>query len=137
MRAALAMAGLLVMAACSGPSTVAEYAAEEKLEWTKGGRPVPGPGMVSHLGPEHCEWQSSTFLYVGTHTYLRDPENVVGNGFRAGLRQGIELPADARDTGLRAGALEVWLSPSDQGAFLRVGADVERWPRVDGQVGCG
>ncbi len=134
MRAALSLACLLLVVACSGPSTVAEYAAEEKLEWTKGGRSDVRT-VTSHPGPQHCEWQSATFLYVNSRPYVRDPEDLVGDGFREGLRLATKLPKDARDTGFRADELELWLSPSDEGAFLRVGADVERWPRADG-VGC-
>lgn len=138
MRTALILAGFLLVAACTGsPSTVAEAVAEPELVWTKDERPV-GPGEISsHAGPEHCEWQRATFVYLASRLYLRDPENVVGEGFRAGLRQGIRLPEDARDTGYRAGELEVWLPSSEVGAaFIRVGDDVERWPLVAAGVGC-
>jgi hypothetical protein len=49
----------------------------------------------------------------------------------------IALPPDARATGYRNGELELWLSPSARdSAYLRVGDDVERWPRADPVVAC-
>ena len=91
-------------------------------------------------GPQHCDSQSATSLSIswpmGTvatnakaaRHYYRDPESVLP----ASGPIGRSLPPDARDTGYRAGDLQLWLSESDpDGAFLRIDADVERWPRED------
>jgi len=44
----------------------------------------------------------------------------------------VTLPADARATGYRLGAIEIYVSPSDQDeAYVVSPRDAERWPRVD------
>jgi hypothetical protein len=60
-----------------------------------------------------------------------------GRPVRDRLATGIDLPADARDTGYRNGGLQVWLSPPrPDTAYLRAGDDVEGWPRADRVLAC-
>jgi hypothetical protein len=48
------------------------------------------------------------------------------------------IPADAKDTGYRYGALKLYLAPSDEDSYLYLvaPADSERWPRSDPQTFC-
>jgi hypothetical protein len=49
-----------------------------------------------------------------------------------------KLPPDARPTGYKLGAIELYLSPSDQdqAAYLATSSGAERWPRADPFFGC-
>jgi hypothetical protein len=117
--------------------------------WTRQGHSVDGKELNSIAGPAHCGWQSAVLLHLGwppgtvsktitnVHQYVRDPKGVLGRGLRNGLRQHVRMPKDATDTGYRTGSLHLWLSHSDpEGAYLRVGNDVERWPRADTPLAC-
>jgi hypothetical protein len=113
--------------------------------WTRAGRAVSPEEMDTIAGPSHCGWQSATMMFIvwppGSRTdnlipgrlYIRDPEGVYGVPFRDRLARNVTLPADARATGYRLGAIEVYVSPSDQDEAIYVVSprDAERWPRVD------
>ncbi len=116
--------------------------------WTRNGRSVGPEELNAIAGPGHCEWQTVTFLHVGwplgtvaattaeSRQFVRDPSRVLPRPVGEPLT-GIALPRDAQDTGYRHGDLQLWLSPSDpSGAYLRVRADVERWPRGEPAVVC-
>jgi hypothetical protein len=113
--------------------------------WMRAGRPVAAEEMETIAGPSHCGWQSATMLFIawppgsGPTTYfqgrlyIRDPDGVYGVPFRDRLARNVTLPADARATGYRLGAIEIYVSPSDQDEAIYVvsARDAERWPRVD------
>ena len=85
-------------------------------EW----RDSAGRTLASYPGPEHCDWESVTFLEVAFS--LTRPEDAVATGFRSG---------DA----------ELWVSPADAdgdtyGAVYVVDDDVERWPRTREEIAC-
>jgi hypothetical protein len=119
--------------------------------WTRNGQPVAPEEMSTIAGPEHCDWQSATMLNIGwppgtrsttsaqARQYIRDPNGVVGARFRDLLMRNATLPADARATGYRYGAIEIYVSPSDQDQAIYVvsASDSERWPRSDPMVLCG
>src|SRR5262249_30326047 len=74
---------------------------------------------------------------VESHWFLRDRYN----NFPPGQLDGetdlhTTLPPDARDTGLRRGTWQLWLSPSKPGAWLRSADVTERWSYVAQQFGC-
>ncbi len=109
------------------------------------GDPVPATRMIEAPGPEHCGWETATFLILDGSRYLRDPEfrvqprgreQLSGTSRLAGSRDLFEadatLPPDAEDSGLRDGGRALWTSPSEQGqAIYIVSADsIERWPRT-------
>ena len=115
--------------------------------WTRHGQKVSSYEIEASAGPEHCDWQSVTFLTIGwplgslayhsdqAREYLRDPEGkVTGHP----VRLDASLPSDAVATGFRDGPVELYLSRSDQDrfAYLVLGASVERWPRQDPMAGC-
>ncbi len=118
--------------------------------WTRNGQSVRAGELTTIAGPEHCDWQSATMLFIGwppgtasataaeARMYIRDPEGVFGTRFRGGLVRNPVLPADARATGYRYGGIEIYLSPSDQdGAIYIVSpSDRERWPRSDPMTLC-
>ncbi len=132
----LVVASVIALTACSGPAIVADVVADPELRWSKDGRTSVVRTVSSVPGPSHCEWESATFIHVDSRPYVRAPENVVGDGFREGLRLATKPPDDARDSGFRAGELELWIAQSDDGVFLRLGDDVERWPPLIPPTGC-
>ena len=113
--------------------------------WTRDGRQVSREELVTAAGPDHCGWQSATFLTIGwpvgtrattfsqARLYIRDPLGIVGARYREALVLRATLPSDARSTGYRHGAIEIYLSPSDQDDAIYVvsPSGAERWPRSD------
>jgi hypothetical protein len=105
--------------------------------WTdSSGRPVPTATIESWRGPEHCDWQSMTFLSMGEAMYVREPQPGLGDYFTEPYRPHAELPAGAVDTGLERDGEHLWTSPDEQRAFVGTKADVEVWPRAVESLGC-
>ncbi len=119
-------------------------------QWTRDGRPVKPEELGTIAGPAHCGWESATMLSIGwppgtlsassaqSRQYIRDPRGVIRGALRDRLVLGAQLPADARSTGYSYGAVEVFVSPTDQDEFIYLvgpGA-VERWPRSDPMTLC-
>jgi len=118
--------------------------------WTRDGGTVSPFELVTSAGPDHCGWESATYLTIGwppgtvssyaagAHLYIRDPHGVVSASYRDGLVLHSTLPPDARPTGHRHGAIEIYVSPSDQDhAIYVVGpGGAERWPRSDPMTLC-
>jgi hypothetical protein len=118
--------------------------------WTRNGNAVTPEELGTIAGPDHCGWQSATFLTIGwppgtasttsarARQYIRDPKGVFGSRFRDRLVRNVTLPPDARPTGYRYGAIEIYLSPSDQddAIYLLSPTDRERWPRSDPMTAC-
>lgn len=113
--------------------------------WTRDGRPIANGELTTSAGPGHCGWQSATMLTIrwppGTvsttsaqaRQYVRDPRGDIRREFQRRLVTNASLPADAQATGYRYGAIELYLSASDQDEAIYVVSprDVERWPRSD------
>ena len=105
--------------------------------WTNSsGRPVATTTIESWRGPEHCNWQSMTFLYLGKAVYVRDPQPDLADYFAEPYRQHAELPAGAIDTGFERDGDHLWLSADEQRAFVGTADDVEVWPRTTQSLGC-
>lgn len=120
--------------------------------WTRNGVPVKAEELGTIAGPGHCDWQTATFLFIGwppgtlssisaqSRQYIRDPKGAIQGttAYRELLVLNATIPSDARPTGYRLGAIEVYLSPSDQDeAIYVVGPDgAERWPRSDPMTLC-
>ena len=79
--------------------------------------------LEAAAGPSHCGWDSATFLNIGwplgtsattaaqSRLYIRDPNGIlVGQSLTGALARNPSLPADARDTGYRYGALKLYLA---------------------------
>ncbi len=115
--------------------------------WRDAKNQAVSPDAVSSSpGPEHCAWESATFLYVRhpdgqapATQYVRDPDGVLGNVGVEQFDANASLPASAVDTGWHRGNQELWLTPSQDAAYLvntYDPSDVERWPRPETQIGC-
>jgi hypothetical protein len=118
--------------------------------WTREGRVVSQFELVTIAGPGHCGWESATFVFIGwppgtvapdasrSRQYIRDPHGVVHGRFRDLLERDVKLPGDAGSTGHRLGAIELFVSPSDEDRWIYVvgPSNVERWPRADPMVLC-
>jgi hypothetical protein len=111
--------------------------------WMRNGVRVDRGELVTAAGPDHCRWQSATFLTIGwppgtnattfasARLYTRDPNGAVATSLRDGLVRHAALPPDATFTGYHYGVLEIFISPAEaeQGIYLVSPADAERWPR--------
>ena len=99
-----------------------------------------------YRGPSHCDWENVVFLAVGWplgrsleppraagRQYVRDPNGVLPREvFRGELELDARLPREARDTGYRAGELELWIADDAERHVYVVRPDgVERWPRTE------
>jgi hypothetical protein len=118
--------------------------------WTRAGQAVTPEELGTIAGPEHCQWQAATTLFIGwpagphsstsaeSRQYIRDPRGVIRASFRDRLVLRASLPTDARPTGYRYKSVEVYLSPTDQdeAIYLVSGSAVERWPRSDPMTLC-
>ena len=98
------IAGLLVLAGCGsaaglgeggglpGTTVATNFASPPQYPghaWQRNGHEVPPSEVVAAAGPEHCGWQSATFLTIGwplgtqpetaehARQYIRDPNGVV------------------------------------------------------------
>lgn len=110
-------------------------------EWTRNGETASGLEITTIAGPNHCGWGSAAMMFIGwppprpaptadyARQFVRDPNGVLGRGFREDLRRNVTLPTDARATGFRHGGIEVFVSPSDDtGIYVVSPRDAERWP---------
>jgi hypothetical protein len=106
--------------------------------WTDAaGERVPTSVITSYRGPEHCGWESATFLTVDDTAYISDPEGVLGDrGFVVPFDGDTELPPDAIDTGYEQAGRHLWLSPDRTIAFVVTDERVEAWPSATEQSYC-
>jgi hypothetical protein len=105
--------------------------------WTDSdGRPVPTTTIESWTGPEHCDWQSMTFLHLGKAEYVRAPLPELADFFAVPYEEHAVLPADAVDTGFERDGRHLWLSPDKQRAYVGTKGDVKVWPRTVEHLGC-
>lgn len=105
--------------------------------WTAAaGHPVATTKIAAWRGPEHCDWQSMTFLELGKVSYVRDPKPEVADYFAEPYQAHAKLPGDAVDTGYRRDGARLWLSPDGQRAYVGTPDDVEVWPREQKPLGC-
>jgi hypothetical protein len=108
------------------------------------GNRVSTSRLQSFAGPEHCDWQDITFLYVGPEKdhdeYLRDTAGELADSLRTSYADDVTLPRDAADTGYQRDGRELWLEPGRPDAAYLVSVDhpkdVERWPAAKDSVGC-
>jgi hypothetical protein len=99
--------------------------------WTdSAGVPAPTTTIESWRGPEHCDWQSMTFLDLGKAVYVRDPQPDLAEYFADPYRPHTDLPSTAVDTGFQRDGQRLWLSQDKQLAFVGTSSDVEAWPRT-------
>jgi hypothetical protein len=105
--------------------------------WTDpSGHPAPTSVIAAWKGPEHCGWQSMTFLELGQAVFVRNPQPELGEYFAEQYDEHAQLPADAADTGYERDGEHLWLSSDKQRAFVGTVDDVEVWPRTIRPLGC-
>jgi hypothetical protein len=118
--------------------------------WTRDGKPVSTNELATMAGPDHCGWESATFLIIGwppgtfaptaaqARQYVRDPRGVIRFPHAQPFERDVTLPSDARTTGFRLGAIELYVSPSDLDRWIYVvgPTSTERWPRSDPMTFC-
>lgn len=105
--------------------------------WSDGsGRAVPTTTIEAWHGPEHCDWQSMTFLTVRGTQFVRRPQADLAEHFAGPYEQHTSLPGDAVDTGFERDGDHLWLAADGQRAFVGSRSDVEAWPRVVEPLGC-
>ncbi len=94
-----------------------------------GGNRVPTSVITSSRGPEHCGWESATFLTLVGVGYISDPDGVLGaDGFVAPFDDDAELPSDAIKTDYQRDGRRLWLSKDRTIAFVVSDDRVEAWP---------
>ncbi len=111
------------------------------------------PRIYIMKGPEHCGWENVTFLTIrtpfgtlapsdtGRIQFIKDPLGIlswVGERFKGEFEAAAELPADAEFSGYVNRGVELWVSETlfDKGIFMVKGDQVEKWPRVEPELGC-
>lgn len=100
------------------------------------GNRVPTSTITSSKGPEHCDWESVTFLCFDRQ-YMSDPLGVLADvGLVVPFDDDVELPSDATNTGYHREGRQLWLSADGAIAYLDDGNRVEAWPTSTDPVGC-
>lgn len=101
------------------------------------GKRVPVTVISSGQGPEHCDWDSATFLDLRGDTFVKDPKGVLPSEYLNGtFVPDTSLPADASDTGYHLDAQQLWVDADGSAAFIVTEQGVERWPAADEDLGC-
>jgi hypothetical protein len=100
------------------------------------GEQVPTSELEARRGPEHCDWQSTTFLSLHHALYLGRPTADLAQLAAEEWQPHAELPTDAVDTGYQRDGRHLWLSADRRRAFVGSRSDVELWPRATERAGC-
>ncbi|KOG41779.1 hypothetical protein [Streptomyces resistomycificus] len=130
-------------ASCDPAELPAAFTDARKIEvWTdRDGRRIATTVLSSHVGPEHCDWQSVHFLSMGrgadARQYVRDPDATFETDLLTAPYDGdVRLPGDAHDTGYRLDEKQLWLTDDRSIAYVRTTTGVEAWPMTKDTVGC-
>lgn len=101
------------------------------------GNRVPTSTITSSKGPEHCDWESVTFLWFEDRQFISDPRGVLADiEFVVPFDDDVELPIDATNTGYHRDDRQLWLSADGTIAYLVDENRVEAWPTTTDPVGC-
>lgn len=111
--------------------------------WTDGdGNRVPIQELLfSRRGPEHCGWESASFIGFDIRSkqwtdYVRDPEGVLTDWTRGSYAADVELPANAKDSGYRHDDWQLWHAANRSAVYVVTPDHIERWPRAKERIGC-
>jgi hypothetical protein len=154
--------GALLGAACgrettgstSGPvedpaGTLASPELTSPDRWCNAAGECPSPDRIhardipfERPGPEHCGWETATFIAFLDGQYVRDENGDVVTQGDVTYDPSGTLPRDAEFTGWQRGDHELWVSPSDRAGAFNVYRNiyivrpdrVERLPHFD--LGC-
>lgn len=115
-------------------------AADETLSndiWTTGdGGRVPTSTVTSFAGPDHCGWETVTFLVLDGRQYVRDPDGVFEPPLVQPYDRDAAVPQDATDTGYSNDGRELWLSDDAAVAYLVTADGAEAWPSTVEETWC-
>jgi hypothetical protein len=101
------------------------------------GNRAPTSIITSFRGPEHCGWESVTFLVFEDRQYFSDPRGVLADfGFVVPYDDDAELSGDATNTGYHLDGRRLWVSSNEAVAYLVDEHRVEAWPTTIDPVGC-
>lgn len=114
---------------------------DDRLGWEvwldAGGNRLPSSVVRTFSGPEHCDWEAATYLWLEDRTYIADPKGVLGDiGAASEFDEDADLPTDATDTGYRRDGREIWLSNDSTVAYVTKDDDIEAWPMATNLPGC-
>ncbi len=102
------------------------------------GERAPTTVIRSTRGPEHCDWDSATFLDLKRDTFIKDPQGVLPpEWFEVTFDSDATLPPDAEDTGYSFRGQSLWVAPDRSAAYVVTKQGTERWPAAIEFVGCG
>jgi len=101
------------------------------------GDPVPTLLIHAEAGPEHCDWQEMTFLYLGKggrgSEFYGTPPGELQKHLTTTYASHTELPPAALDTGYQREGRELWVAADGSAAYLaRSDGDAQRWPGPSG-----
>jgi hypothetical protein len=102
----------------------------------RAGQPVPTTELEVWRGPEHCDWQSMTFLLLDDAVYVREPLKELSDYFAERYVEHATLPASATNTGFERDRKHLWISADKKRAYAGTVGDVEVWPRTIKPLGC-
>lgn len=120
------------------PGEFGSGAVAGQREWRNA---ASGEVLLETTGSEHCAWQSIRFLDLvrdgEARQYVRDPLSLLpGEALDTTLARGVDLPDGAWFSGYRSAQLELWLTPTDEAAYIVSPTETERWPRAREPLGC-
>ena len=125
--------GVTSYAVCDPAEWPPERSDEIGIEvWSNAdGDRVPTSLIHSERGPEHCDWQEMTFLFLGSNgedgEFYGSPPGDLQQFLATRYAAHAELPTDARDTGYQRDGRALWVTPA--AAYLvTTDGDAERWP---------
>ena len=106
--------------------------------WTDRNRErVPTYEISSGPGPEHCGWQTATFLKLNGRTYIGNPpDDLVPEYIADTYAHGVSVPAEAVDTGYIRDGSHLWLAADRKAAYIGSEDSAERWPVVIKEFWC-
>lgn len=122
------------------PDDVAEDMGYRVWEDADGHR-VPVTTVYTYFGSEHCNETATMFLQLGGDDgvqFVRDRTGELADHLRTTYDRHTTLPDDATDTGFRRDDRELWVSQSQDAAYL-VGDnrdDVELLPAAREPINC-
>ncbi len=120
------------------PEEVAETFYGYQLWTGADGLPALTTEIVSMPGPEHCDWQSMTFLSLGEGQdetfFVRRPIEELRPYAATDFVDDLPLPDDAIATAYSRDGNRLWLSPAGDRVYVGRPGHVEAWPRFE--TGC-
>ena len=98
---------------------------------------VPAARIFSRPGPEHCGWETATFLRLDGELYLRDPNGVLADQTVGRFRTEAALPTDAVNTGWHTADWRLFTVPDQRFVYvMTTDGTIERWSRAKQEIGC-